>query len=192
MPRPRTVSDEHILDAVLELALRVGPAKITLAGAAAQAGLSAATLIQRFGSKRDLLLAADKRGIDRWVGGLDATSAGSPLARIVEGLVLAVEPDTTPEQMANSVAMLQLDLAEPDFHAETLRGAQAIRARITTELQAALAAHELRPATDVPALAKLLETTYHGALIGWAIHREGTLTDWLRDQLEGALAPHRL
>ena len=191
MPRPRTVSDEAILDAVLELAHRVGPGNLTLAAAAAEAGLSAATLVQRFGTKRHLLLAADKRGIDRWVRALDATSAASPLARIMEGLVLAIEPDTTPEHMANSVAMLQLDLAEPDFHAETLRGARAIRARITTELDAALTAGELRQGTDVPALAKLVETTYHGALIVWAIHREGTLTDWLRDQLDGVLAPHR-
>ena len=191
MPRPRTVSNEAILDAVLELAHRIGPANLTLAAAAAEVGLSAATLVQRFGTKRDLLLAADKRGIDRWVRALDATSAASPLTRIMEGLVLAIEPDTTPEQMANSVAMLQLDLAEPDFHAETLRGAQAIRARITTELEAALTAGELRQDTDVTALAKLVETAYHGALIGWAIHREGTLTDWLRDQLDGVLAPHR-
>jgi AcrR family transcriptional regulator len=191
MPRPRTVSDEAILDAVLELAQRVGPANVTLAAAAAEAGLSAGTLVQRFGTKRELLLAADKRGIDRWVGGLDATSAASPVARVTEGLVLAVEPDTTPEQMANSVAMLQLDLAEPDFHAETLRGARAIRARIRTELEAALATGELRPGTDVPTLAKLVETTYHGALIGWAIHREGKVTDWLRDQLDAVLAPHR-
>ena len=35
--------------------------------------------------------------------------------------MLAVDPDTTPEQMANSVALLQLDLADPDFHAESPR-----------------------------------------------------------------------
>lgn len=189
MPRPRTISDEAILDAVLALAHRVGPARVTLAAVAAEAGLAAATLVQRFGTKRDLLLAADKRGVDLWVGALDRATAPSPLARVVEGLVLAVDPQTTPEQMANSVAMLQLDLAEPDFHAETLRGARAVRARIADDLTAALAAGELPASTDVAALAKLVETTYHGAMIGWAIHREGTLTDWMREQLEAVLAP---
>jgi AcrR family transcriptional regulator len=191
MPRPRTISDEAVLDAVLALALRVGPARVTFAAAAAEAGLSAATLVQRFGSKRELLLAADKRGIDLWVGALDRSAAVSPLARVVEGLVLAVDPAATPEQMANSVAMLQLDLADPDFHAETLRGAQAVRARIARDLDAALAAGELRSGTDVATLAKLVETTYHGAMIGWAIHREGTLADWMREQVETVLAPHR-
>jgi AcrR family transcriptional regulator len=191
MPRPRTTSDEAILDAVLALARRVGPARVTFAAAAAEAGLSAATLVQRFGTKRELLLAADKRGIDLWVGALDSSTAASPLARVVEVLVLAVDPDTTPEQMANSVAMLQLDLADPDFHAETLRGARAIRASIAHDLAAALQAGELRPGTDVAALAKLVETTYHGAMIGWAIHRESTLADWMREQVEAVLAPHR-
>ena len=191
MPRPRTISDESILDAVLALAHRVGPARVTFAAVATEAGLAAATLVQRFGTKRELLLAADKRGIDRWVDAMDRSTAASPLARIVEGLVLAVDPDATPEQMANAVAMLQLDLADPDFHAETLRGARAVRARIARGLSAALAAGELRSGTDVATLAKLVETTYHGAMIGWAIHREDTLAHWMREQFEAVLAPHR-
>lgn len=191
MPRPRTVSDEAVLDAVLALAHRVGPARVTFAAAAAETGLSAATLVQRFGTKRGLLLAADRRGIDLWVAAQDRATAASPLARVVEGLVLATGSVATPEQMANSVAMLQLDLAEPDFHAETLRGARAVRARIARELTAAQAAGELRPGTDVAALATLVETTYHGAMIGWAIHREGTLADWMRERVERVLAPHR-
>ena len=185
------MSDEEILDAVLTLAHRVGPARVTLAAAAAEVGLSAATLVQRFGTKRDLLLAADKRGIDLWVGALDRSTATSPLERVVEGLVLAVDPDATPEQMANSVAMLQLDLADPDFHAQTLRGARAVRARIARGLSAALAAGELRPGANVATLATMIETTYHGAMIGWAIHRESTLPDWMREQIQAVLAPHR-
>jgi AcrR family transcriptional regulator len=125
------------------------------------------------------------------VGALDRSTAASPLARVVEGLVLAVDPDATPEQMANSVAMLQLDGADPDFQAETLRGAGAVRARVAHDLAAALQAGGLRPGTDVAALAKLVETTYHGAMIGWAIHRETTVADWMREPVEAVLAPHR-
>jgi AcrR family transcriptional regulator len=191
MPRTQTVTDEAILDAVLDLALRISPARLTFAAVAAEVGLSAATLVQRFGSKRELLLAADKRGVDLWVGALDRSTAASPLARVVEGLVLAVEDIATPERMANSVAMLHLDLADPDFHAETLRGARAVRAHIEGELGAALDAGELHAGTDVARLATLVETTYHGAMVGWAIHRERALTDWMREQVEAVLAPHR-
>jgi hypothetical protein len=28
-------------------------------------------------------------------------------------------------------------------------------------------------------------------MIGWAIHRESTLADWMREQVEAVLAPHR-
>lgn len=136
------------------------------------------TLALRVGPARgrslmpSLTFAADKRGADLWVGALDRSTATSPLELVLEGLVLAVNSDATPEQMANSVAMLQLDLADPDFHGETLRGARAVRARIGRDLSAALTTGELRSGTDVATLAKLVETPYHGAMIGWAIHRE--------------------
>jgi AcrR family transcriptional regulator len=192
MPRPRTVSDEDVLDGVLALAHRVGPAKLTLAAAAREVGLSPATLIQRYGTKHKLLLAADRRGVDLWVIPVEQAEHPSPLDRVVEGLVGAVDPDMTPERIANSVAMLQLDLVEPDFHAETLRGARRLRAALERHLQAALIAGELRDGTDVGALAKLLETTYHGAMIGWALHREGSLAAWMREQLEAVLKASRV
>ncbi|MCP2251484.1 transcriptional regulator, TetR family [Prauserella aidingensis] len=191
MPRPRTVSDEAVLDGVLALVHRVGPAKFTLAAAAREVGLSPATLVQRYGTKRELLLAADRRGVELWVAPVEEADHPSPLDRIVEGLVGAVDPDMTPEGIANSVAMLQLDLVEPDFHAETLRGARRLRAALERHLQAASTAGELRDGTDVGALAKLVETTYHGALIGWALHREGSLAVWMREQLEAVLRAGR-
>jgi len=192
MPRPRTVSDEAVLDGVLALAHRVGPAKLTLAAAAREVGLSPATLIQRYGTKHELLLAADRRGVELWVTPVEQAEHPSPLDRVVEGLVGAVNPDMTPEGIANSVAMLQLDLVEPDFHAETLRGARQLRAALERHLQAASIAGELRDGTDVEALAKLLETTYHGAMIGWALHREGSLATWMREQLEAVLRASRV
>jgi hypothetical protein len=87
--------------------------------------------------------------------------------------------------------MLQLDLADPDFHAETLRGARTVRARIERDLVAALDAGELRAGTDTATLATLVETVYHGAMIGWAIHRDHSLAEWMRAQVEAVLAPHR-
>ncbi len=191
MPRPGTVSDEDVLDGVLALAHRVGPAKLTLAAAAREVGLSPATLIQRYGTKHELLLAADRRGVELWITPIENAEHPSPLDRVVEGLIGAVDPNMTPEAMANSVAMLQLDLVEPDFHAETLRGARRLRAALRRHLQAASDAGELRDAVDVAALATLVETTYHGAMIGWALHREGSLSAWMRTQLEAVLAPLR-
>src|SRR5688500_15706603 len=57
-PRPRQNTDLQILQATFRAIARLGPAKMTLAAVAAEAGVSAASLVQRFGSKRALLLAA--------------------------------------------------------------------------------------------------------------------------------------
>ena len=56
-PRQRTVSDEDILAATARVVGRIGSGEMTLADVGKEAGLSPATLLQRFGSKRSLLLA---------------------------------------------------------------------------------------------------------------------------------------
>ncbi len=55
-PRPRETSDEEILDATARVMQRLGPTQLTLADVAKEAGVVPATLIQRFGTKRGLLL----------------------------------------------------------------------------------------------------------------------------------------
>ena len=67
-PRPRTVPDEQILGAAHRAMSRLGPARWTLAEVAKEAGLSPATLVQRFGSKRGLMLALWAAAVD----GVDA------------------------------------------------------------------------------------------------------------------------
>ena len=53
--RPRTHSDDALLDATFRAVGAVGPARLTLADVAREAGVAPATLVQRFGSKRALL-----------------------------------------------------------------------------------------------------------------------------------------
>ena len=56
-PRPKATTDQAILDATHRAVTRIGPMRLTLAHVAREAGVSPATLVQRFGSKRALLLA---------------------------------------------------------------------------------------------------------------------------------------
>ena len=60
-PRPRLASDADILAGALRAITRLGPVRLTLAEVAREVGLSAPTLVQRFGSKRGLLLALAKQ-----------------------------------------------------------------------------------------------------------------------------------
>lgn len=155
-------------------------------------GLSASTLVQRFGSKRALLLAADGWAIERWVDGMDEVSPeGSALDRLVAGLLHAVDAGTRVEEMANSVSLLQIGLADREFHAQTKDGAARLRIRIAARLREALANGELRAGVDPALLAELVEVTYHGAMISWAIHREGPLVASLRSRFLQLLDPYR-
>lgn len=193
MPRTKHLSDEAVLAGVLRLVQRVGPAGFTLAAAGAEVGLSASTLVQRFGSKRALLLAADRWAVERWVGGMDEVpTEGTALDRLIAGLVHAVDADTTTDELANSVALLQIALADREFHASTKDGAVRLRGKIIERLRDAVGNDELRPGIDIDTLAELVEITYHGAMISWAIHREGRLVDWLRTRFAQLLQPYRV
>src|SRR5262245_25321318 len=108
-PRPRQASDEDILKAAFRAITRLGPARLTLADVAAEAGVSAPALVQRFGSKRGLLLAAAAdaaSGGDYIFPGLRAKYR-SPYAALL-GLAdcMALMGDT-PEAIANTLAFLQ-------------------------------------------------------------------------------------
>lgn len=192
MPRSKSISDEAILADVLRLVQRIGPERFTLAAAGAEVGLSPSTLVQRFGSKRALLLAADRWGVERWVGGMDEVPTGGPaLDRLTAGLVHAVDSETTAEEMANSVSLLQIALADSEFHASTRDGAVRLRAKIVDRLSEAVANSELRPDIDINTVAELIEITYHGAMISWAIHRDGPLVASLRTRFTQLLQPYR-
>ena len=54
-PRPRQNTDIEILQAAFRAIAQLGPAKLTLADVAREANVTAASLVQRFGSKRALL-----------------------------------------------------------------------------------------------------------------------------------------
>src|SRR6478672_833373 len=83
-PRPRKVSDEQIFTATMRAMARLGPGELTLAVIAAEAGVTAGALVQRFGSKRELLLAMAAGAAQGAGQSLDQlrTSHRSPLAAL--------------------------------------------------------------------------------------------------------------
>src|SRR5688500_20120178 len=59
--RPQKVTDEDIFAAAQRAMSRRGPHELTLADIAGEAGVTAGRLVQRFGSKRALLVALSER-----------------------------------------------------------------------------------------------------------------------------------
>src|SRR5262245_53218875 len=84
-PRPRAIADADILTATHRAVTRVGPMRLTLADVAREAGVSPATLVQRFGSKRQLLLALVASGsgdVEAQWAPIRAVAERSPLEAI--------------------------------------------------------------------------------------------------------------
>ena len=111
---------------------RLGPARMTLADVSSETGVAPATLVQRFGSKRGLLLAVARHGaetVDRQFADIrrDHDSAIAALSAVASTMTHMVE---TPEALANSLAFLQMDLADPQFHKFALQHAHAMRSEI--------------------------------------------------------------
>ncbi|HJU66458.1 MAG TPA: helix-turn-helix domain-containing protein [Gemmatimonadaceae bacterium] len=191
-PRPRTVPDEVILEATARVIGRLGPARFTLADVGAEVGLSAATLVQRFGTKRGLLLALARSAVD-FVNDCFVTIRAryaSPLAALLSAATQMASQVDSPEELANNLAFLQLDLSDPEFHQLALESSRLIRAGYRALIDDAMAAGELEPC-DSTRLASAIDATAGGSLIAWAIHREGDVKAFVRKDLETLLAPYR-
>lgn len=172
---------------------KYSPTQLTLAHVAQEAGVVPATLIQRFGTKRGLLLAVCGAGPasvpQQFAEG--RAKHKSPLKTLVALYVACSSFASTPESMANGLAYLQNDLTDPDFHAVTLAQFKALRAETRKLLDEAIAAREL-VRCDTHELARLIQQVNGGSMLDWAVFREGSLARWLRRDLEALLRPYRM
>jgi AcrR family transcriptional regulator len=193
MSRPRQVSDEEILMAAFRAMTRLGPVRLTLAAVAEEAGVSAAALVQRFGSKRALLLAAAAdaaNGSDYIFPGLRARHR-SPVAALLGIAECMTLMGSTPEAIVNTLAFLQIDLTDPDFHRHALAASRGTRDGLRALVNDAVKAGELRRC-DAGRLASALQATMNGSMLNWAVHRQGDVVAWIRRDLQTVLEPYRL
>lgn len=186
--RPRTITDEQLLTAVAVAVGRVGPVKLTLADVARGAGVSTGALAQRFGSKRNLLLAFASKGDAARAMRERFDSAPDPLEGLRQAVVTGMEQDQSPEEFANHLAFLHLDLSDPEFRTHLVGFERTTRVEIESYLSSAVAAGQLSD-VDVVELAGVIVALRHGAQISWAITREGSLADAVRRTLDAVLAP---
>jgi AcrR family transcriptional regulator len=191
--RPRTVSDEDLINATIRVMSRLGPVKLTLAEVAKEAGVTAATLVQRFGSKRGMMLkiAADAAAFgDACFDMVRAAHPDSPLDALIASVTGMAQMAGTPEELSNSLAFLQIDISDPEFYVHTLALSKKTLAGYRALLREAVAAGELKP-HDTARMARAINAIAGGSLISWAVFREGTADKWLRRDLDTLLAPHR-
>ncbi|HEX2076879.1 MAG TPA: hypothetical protein VHG08_04195, partial [Longimicrobium sp.] len=114
----------------------------------------------------------------------------SALDALLHALTQAGDQIDTPEALANDLALVQMYLHEPEFHAHALAHATATLAEIRALLDEAAQAGELTEC-DPDDLSRTVQTAYTGALATWAVYRSGALDEWLRGEIEAVLEPYR-
>lgn len=192
MSRPRKATDDQLFAATHAVMNRVGPGELTLAAIAKEAGVTPAVLVQRFGSKRDLLLALWKRyaaEAGTLVAGL-ASQHRSPLAALRAYIDCMADMAASPADLARNLAYLQIDLTDPEFRTYMVTHARATRAGLERLVRAARGAGELLPEVAPSRLARTVEAVASGSLLTWAFYQQGTAREWMRADLDAVLAPY--
>ena len=192
-PRPRKASDDEVFEATHRAMARLGPAELTLAEIATEAGLTAGALVQRFGSKRELLLALSTRysgGTREMFDGL-RRGRRSPLAVLRAYADCLAGLATSPAALARSLSYLQVDLTDPDFRKHLVKHARASRVELEKIIDEAIAAGELARGTDSRQLARTVEAVVGGSMMAWAYYEEGKADQWMRQDLDAVLAPYQ-
>ena len=193
--RPRGTGDAAILRAAAEVIGRTGPARFTLAAVASEVGLVPATLVQRFGSKRGLLLALARQS----AADADAIAGqarevrrqhGSALAALTALAVGRLAPMTTPDRFANHLAFLCLDLTDPELYEPALAVHEAHGRAIAALVEVAAGAGELRAGVKAGPLTRSIQSAIAGAGLTWALDREGTLPDRVAAEIAAVLAAY--
>jgi AcrR family transcriptional regulator len=191
-PRRRKAEDADVFAALVRVMQRRGPAELTLREIAREAGVTAGALVQRFGSKRAMVLAHARHAAATGDVGLTipAPKTSSPLKVLRSVAAMYAQLADSPRAAVRNLAYLLNDLADPVLRRQLLRLSRGARAWYEELLTDAVAARELGRDTDVRMLARLIEVTLRGSILNWTLYREGAAADWLREDLDEVLRPH--
>lgn len=182
MPRHKTQSDERILEVALSVMHERGPDALTFSALAERCGLSAATLVQRFGNKEKLkksalLLAWDR--LDR-----ETESLANSVPRAPEGAIELLVGLTRQygdiENYADELLVLREDLRDPVLRA---RGA-AWKSTLCDALDACFSQTPGCP----PGIGLLTATHWQGSLLWWSFDPVQRVEDYAEGSLRGFIA----
>ncbi len=167
MARQRTVPDELIVEAALALMSQRGPEALTLAEVGGLVELSAATLVQRFGTKDKLKRMALEQAWDQL--GEATLKADEEQPETFEGalgVIAALWPsaDAAPD-FAGGLLLLREDLTDPVLRARGIAWFET--------LALALGRRLTREPGQRRRLGRQMVNQWQGAQIWWAFNRKG-------------------
>lgn len=191
MARPQKATDEQIFAAAYRVMQRVAPPDFTLGAIADEAGVTAGLLVQRFGSKRGLMVRLAELSAAASAGFIEGLREryDSPLAVLRAYADCMADLAASPEAFARNLAYLIDDLRDPDLRQHLESQARRTRTAISKLLTEAIAQRELVRRANPKQLARTVETIIGGSMLTWATYREGTAVRWMRQDLDLVLAP---
>jgi AcrR family transcriptional regulator len=180
VPRPKTQSDEQVLDAALVVVREHGIGSLTFAVLARQCGLASATLVQRFGNKpkltqRMLLHAWDE--LDALTRELGSLAPLTPEGAVELLLGLSKQYG---DSYAEGLLLLREDVRDPLLR----RRGVAWEAELTAALDARFASVPNAPEGIGYALAAF----WQGSVTWWAFRADPPLEVFLADRLRDFVA----
>lgn len=191
MARPIETRDDDLLDAADHVLMTQGPAAFTLAKVGERAGVSAATLVKRFGSKERMFLLLSRR----WVASLDrrlteaASPHASPLARFRAVALHSYHVLDNPETAAIQLAALAVDLQHPEMRELLHKGWSHVRRHLRRHATDAIGTGELTCCPPPGQLARIVLGAMEGGCLAWSVHPRGSLVARLGADLDALLNP---
>lgn len=182
MAQKKSIDDGTVLEKALLVISKHGPDNFTLSDISKSVGLSPATLLQRFGSKQQLLIRAAKQANIKLKIDLEALT-GKQLhwdEELIQFLIQMPEGFGSREDIANSLSVLKLDMLDPELHPIARELFDSIRNRIQELLLQGLACAELNPCVDIKTILWELDALRHGFVIQWTLSGKGTLEEWIK------------
>ena len=138
--RRQKVTDDDVFAAAQRAMSRRGPHELTLADIAEEAGVTAGRLVQRFGSKRALLVALSERfavsapSVFEQLRSIHRT----PLAILRAYAACMADLAPTPEAVLRNLAYLHGDLADDALRGHLVENARRTRREIEALLASAV------------------------------------------------------
>ncbi len=194
--RPRIFSDEAIFAAVFLGIGRSGYGALTLEQVAQEVGCTRQALVRRFGTKREMVLAAFTGSAEQMTEHVDqARPAGNgPLEALRDRLTYL--PGNLPDKagagrvQANLLAFMVTSCAEPAYAEMFTKWFEAEGREIERLLDAALAEDELGPA-DTTVLAQVILAAWAGNALHASLNDAKVQNVPLSEVFEQIIAPYR-
>jgi AcrR family transcriptional regulator len=175
MARTKLISDEAVLEAASRVMAQRGPSDFTLGDVAAAAGIAAATLVQRFGTKQGLVARAVAHDNRRFAALLDSAPRAVGADALIDLFWTLTPGDDDEATLADQLLWLRQDIGDPE-----LNGLARARLRLLRE---AVAARLPLMGVAPDLAARLVEAQWQGALTQWAIEPRGRLADFVAESL---------